>query len=57
MRIKYLFELGGENKELAKIEAVEMLKTEMYEPEQVFSEEQIAIIEVSKLHSLAITKL
>jgi len=53
VRIKYLFELGGENKELAKIEAIEMLKTEMYEPERVFSEEQIAIIKVSKKLTLA----
>jgi tRNA (guanine10-N2)-dimethyltransferase len=45
---EYLFELGGENKELAKTEALELLKTEDYRPKKGFEEDQIAIIKVSK---------
>jgi tRNA (guanine10-N2)-dimethyltransferase len=45
---EYLFELGGENKELAKIEARELLKTEGYNPETDFEEGQIVIIKTSQ---------
>ena len=45
---EYLFELGGENKELAKIEAMELLKTERYKPKTGFEEGQIIIIKTSK---------
>jgi len=45
---EYLFELGGENKELAKIEALELLKTERYNPETHFEEGQIIIIKTSQ---------
>jgi len=45
---EYLFELGGENKELAKIEARELLKTEGYNPETGFEEGQIVIIKTSQ---------
>ena len=48
MQSEYLFELGGENKELARIEAMELLKTEMYKPEKNFEEGQIATITVSR---------
>ena len=47
MTSEYLFELGGENKELAKIEAMELLKTENYKPEMSFEEGQIIIIKTS----------
>ena len=47
MTSEYLFELGGENKELAKIEALELLKTERYNPETHFEEGQIIIIKTS----------
>jgi len=45
---EYLFELGGENKELAKIEARELLKTEGYNPKTNFEEGQIVIIKTSQ---------
>ena len=48
MTSEYLFELGGENKELAKIEAWELLKTEGYNPETGFEEGQIVIIKTSQ---------
>ena len=48
MTSKYLFELGGENKELAKIEARELLMTEGYNPETGFEEGQIVIIKTSQ---------
>ena len=48
MTSEYLFELGGENKELAKIEALELLKTERYNPETHFEEGQIIIIKTSQ---------
>ena len=48
MQSEYLFELGGENKELAKAEALELLKTENYRPKKGFEEDQITIIKVSK---------
>ena len=58
MRNEYLFELGGENKELAKIEAMELLRTEMYKPEKNFEEGQIATITVSrKLTSETVRRL
>ena len=48
MTSEYLFELGGENKELAKIEVWELLKTERYNPEIRFVEGQIIIIKTSQ---------
>ena len=48
MATEYLFELGGENKELAKIEAQELLKTEGYNPKTHFEEGQIILIETSQ---------
>jgi len=43
---KYLFELGGENIELGKYEAIELLKTEKYEPKIVHDRERIIILDV-----------
>ena len=48
MTSEYLVELGGENKDLANIEAMELLKTEMYKPETGFEEGQIIIIKTSQ---------
>tara|TARA_B100000029_G_scaffold513694_1_gene614046 strand:- start:557 stop:1555 length:999 start_codon:yes stop_codon:yes gene_type:complete len=45
---KYLFELGGENTELGKYEALELLKTEKYSPKLIFDNGNIIAIEVSK---------
>ncbi len=47
MKEKYLFELGGENTELGKYEALELLKTENYSPELILDSENIVVIEVS----------
>ena len=47
MEIKYLFELGGENTELGKYEALEVLKTENYAPKLIFDNVNIIAIEVS----------
>ena len=47
MNIKYLFELGGENTELGKYEALELLKTENYAPKLIFDNGNIIVIEVS----------
>ena len=46
MSQKYLFELGGENIELGKCEAIELLKTEKYEPKVVHDKESIIILDV-----------
>jgi len=43
---KYLFELGGENIELGKCEAIELLKTEKYDPKLVHNKENIIILDV-----------
>ena len=48
MASEHLFELGGENKELAKVEARELLNTEGYNPETRFEEDQITIIKTSR---------
>lgn len=48
MRQKYLFELGGENIELGKCEAIELLKTEKYEPKLVHYKKSIIILDVLK---------
>ena len=62
MRIKYLFELGGENTELGKYEALELLKTENYAPEIILDNKNIVVIEVSNemevrvVQRLAMTK-
>ena len=49
MKHQYLFELGGENTELGKIEAMELLSTEHYEPTIAFDEKAIIAIKVSKV--------
>ena len=46
MSQKYLFELGGENIELGKCEAIELLKTEMYEPKVIHEKENLIILDV-----------
>ena len=51
MSQKYLFELGGENIELGKCEAIELLKTEKYEPKLVYYKENIIILDV--LHEIS----
>ena len=47
MKEKYLFELGGENTELGKYEAIEVLKTENYSPILILDNRNIIVIEVS----------
>ena len=49
MKHQYLFELGGENTELGKIEAMELLSTERCDPAIVFDEKSIIAINVSKV--------
>ena len=62
MNIKYLFELGGENTELGKYEALELLKTENYAPKIILDNKNIVVIEVSNeikvrdVQRLAMTK-
>ena len=62
MKIKYLFELGGENTELGKYEALELLRTENYAPEIILDNKNIVVIEVSNeikvrvVQRLAMTK-
>ena len=62
MKEKYLFELGGENTELGKYEALELLKTEKYTPKLILDNKNIVIIEVSEqiktrvVQRLAMTK-
>jgi len=48
VRNDYLFELGGENKHLAKFEALELLKSENYEPKIGFEENQIITFRLSR---------
>ena len=38
MKLQYLLELGGENTELGKIEALELLSTENYNPKIILDE-------------------
>jgi len=45
---KYLLELGGENTELAKHEALELFKTEKYSPKLILDKKNTIVIEVSK---------
>ena len=49
MKHQYLLELGGENTELGKIEALELLSTENYEPKLVLEESSIITIDVSNI--------
>ena len=49
MRNEYLFELGGENTQLAKYEAAEVLKAEGYKPEINFESELFVIFTLSKV--------
>ena len=58
MSQKYLFELGGENIELGKCEAIELLKTEKYEPKVVHDKESIIILDVlQKINKRVIRRL
>ena len=51
MKEKYLFELGGENTELGKYEALELLKTKKYEPKLILDNQNVIVIEaVSYTH-------
>ena len=47
MKEKYLFELGGENTNLGKYEALEVLKTENYNPKLILDNKNTIVIEVS----------
>ena len=58
MKEKYLFELGGENTELGKCEALELLKTENYAPKLILDNKNIVIIEVSnKIETRVVQRL
>jgi tRNA (guanine10-N2)-dimethyltransferase len=46
---KYLLELGGENTELGKHEALELFATEKYSPKLILDKKNIIVLEVSKL--------
>jgi|TARA_B110000438_G_scaffold49030_1_gene49445 tRNA (guanine10-N2)-dimethyltransferase len=48
MKHQYLLELGGENTELGKIEALELLLTEHYRPKLILDEKSIITISVSE---------
>ena len=48
MQSEYLFELGGENKQLAKYEALEVLKSEGCEPELNYENNIFVIFKLSK---------
>ena len=48
MQNEYLFELGGENKQLAKYEALEVLKSEGCEPELNYENNIFVIFKLSK---------
>ena len=62
MREKYLLELGGENTDLGKYEALELLKFKKYSPELERDEGKIIVISTSKIikkniiNRLAMTK-
>ena len=45
MKHQYLLELGGENTDLGRIEALELLSTENYNPKLVLDEASIITIE------------
>ena len=49
MKHQYLFELGGENTELGKIEALELLSNENYKPKLILDETSIITIDVSNI--------
>ena len=49
MKHQYLLELGGENTELGKIEALELLLTENYRPKLMLDETSIITINVSNI--------
>ena len=58
MKEKYLLELGGENTELGKYEALELFGTEKYSPKLVLDKTKIIVIEVSKrIDKLVIKRL
>ena len=48
MKHQYLLELGGENTELGKSEALELLLTKGYEPKIILDENSIITVDVSK---------
>ena len=57
MKEKYLFELGGENTELGKYEALELLKTKKYEPKLILDNQNVIVIEVSsKIKTIVIER-
>ena len=47
MKKKYLLELGGENAELGKFEALELLTTKKYEPELILDKGKIIALDVA----------
>ena len=49
MKHQYLFELVGENTEIGKIEALELLSTENYKPKLILDETSIITIDVSNI--------
>ncbi len=49
MKHQYLFEIGGENTELGKIEALELLSNENYKPKLILDETSIITIDVSNI--------
>jgi tRNA (guanine10-N2)-dimethyltransferase len=49
MKHQYLLELGGENTDLGRIEALELLSTENYNPKLVLDEASIITIDVSNI--------
>ena len=57
MREKYLLELGGENTDLGKYEALELLKFKKYSPELERDEGKIIVISTSKIIKKNIIKL
>ena len=58
MKEKYLLELGGENTELGKHEALELFTTEKYFPRLILDKKNIIVIEVSKvIEKLVIRRL
>jgi len=55
---KYLLELGGENTELGKYEALELFTTEKYSPKLILDKTKIIVIEVTKrIDKLVIRRL
>ena len=49
MKEKYLLELGGENTELGKHEALELFATKKYSPKLILDKKKIIVVEVAEL--------